>query len=204
MQQAHVSTAETIEEVRQPAAPSVPPPYEREVEAVARSYAEPPAISSEEPPVATELEIETRVSVPPAAQDPSRDAQVVMAAAPAEPAPSQAWSSVREPEAYEAPPAPRAPRPEPAEVKLEAVAPPAIPAAPAMPPASRSYALPSDLVQVETHAETVQQAEIAAGSSDAPLPKRQRRPQALTEAAPSEPLVQVETRNDPTQQRSGS
>ena len=202
----NVSTVETIEEARQPTAPPAPPPYEREIEPVARSYAEPASISSEEPLEDAEPEIETRVSAAPAAEEPRRDAEVVMPAAPAQPAPSQAWSPMPEPEPYEAPPAPRVPRPEQAEVKLEVLAQAAVPAAPATPPPPRSYALPSDLVQVETRAGKVPPAEIAAGSPDDPFPKRQRRQQSqsLTEAAPSEPLVQVETRNGVPQQQSGS
>ena len=64
------------------------------------------------------------------------------------------------------------------------------------PQLAQSYQLPSDLIQVETSPEKVEQ--IADNQATAPgerLSERPRRPRPPDEPASSEPLVQVETRH---------
>jgi hypothetical protein len=63
------------------------------------------------------------------------------------------------------------------------------------PPPPQTFALPPDLVQIETSPDRVQQVQAnAVPATEAAAPKP-RRPRPSDEPLPSEPLVQVETRH---------
>jgi hypothetical protein len=64
------------------------------------------------------------------------------------------------------------------------------------PPQPQTFALPPDLVQIETSPDKVQQVQAnPVPATEAAAAPRQRRPRPSDEALPSEPLVQVETRH---------
>src|SRR5262249_18294069 len=58
----------------------------------------------------------------------------------------------------------------------------------------QSFALPPDMVQIETSPDKIREGPILPASSEI-APARPRRPRPSGETAPSEPLVQVETRH---------
>jgi len=63
------------------------------------------------------------------------------------------------------------------------------------PPPPQTFALPPDLVQIETSPDKVQQVQANAVSATEAAAPRLRRPRPSDEPLPSEPLVQVETRH---------
>ena len=63
------------------------------------------------------------------------------------------------------------------------------------PPSSQTFALPPDLVQIETSPDKVQQVQAGAVATTETGAPRPRRPRPSDEPLPSEPLVQVETRH---------
>ena len=63
------------------------------------------------------------------------------------------------------------------------------------PPPAQTFALPPDLVQIETSPDKVQQVQASAVPAAEAAASRPRRPRPSDEPLPSEPLVQVETRH---------
>ena len=63
------------------------------------------------------------------------------------------------------------------------------------PPSAQTFALPPDLVQIETSPDKVQQVAASAVATTETGAPRPRRPRPSDEPLPSEPLVQVETRH---------